>query len=260
MGKVPKGRFVWYELMTTDPDKAMAFYQDIIGWSVMTQDMGGEVGDYSMFVNGETPHTGVMQLPEEAAKAGAPSHWLAYIGVPDVEQAITDATGMGAIKRMGPMSIPDVGEVAVLADPQGATFAVYNPSSDMEDPGEHQTGQIGWHELVTSDHEAAFDFYSKLVGWEKTSSFDMGPAGLYQMYGVPGCELGGMYNVPADMPMPPAWLLYITVADIDAAVDRLKAGGGQVLNGPEDVPGGDRVAQCMDPTGAAFALHSVAAG
>jgi uncharacterized protein len=258
MGKVQRGRFVWYELMTKDPGSAKAFYQDVIGWNAMGMEVAGE--DYTMFANGEVPHAGMMQLPEEADAACAPSHWIGYIGVPDVEQAMADASEMGARTFIGPMSIPDVGKLAVMADPQGAAFAVYNPESDLEDAGPPQSGQVSWHELITTDHEAAFDFYARLAGWEKTSSFDMGEAGLYQMYGVDGLELGGMYNTAPDMSAPPHWLLYIKVDDIEGASERVKAGGGQVLNGPEEVPGGDRVAHCMDPTGAAFALHAVAAG
>jgi uncharacterized protein len=254
MGEVPKGRFVWYELMTTDPEAAKGFYGKVIGWNVMNMEVAGE--DYAMFANGEVPHTGLMQLPEEAAAAGAPSHWLAYIGVPDVEKALASALEMGATKLMGPMSIPDVGDLAVMSDPQGVTFAVFNPSSDMEDPGDPGLGQVSWHELMTTDYEAGFEFYSGLVGWEKTTEFDMGEAGMYQMYGVPGHQLGGMFNLTGRLPLPPSWLLYFSVDDIQGAVERVTSGGGQVLNGPMEVPGGDLVAHCVDPTGGVFALHS----
>jgi uncharacterized protein len=258
MGEVSRGRFVWYELMTKDPETAEAFYKDVIGWSVMSMEVSGD--GYTMFANGEIPHAGMMQLPEEAEAAGAPSHWIGYIGVADVEATIPSALEMGATILMGLKSIPGVGDLAVMRDPQGAPFAVYNPESDLEDAGDPQVGQVSWHELITSDYEAAFDFYSKLVGWEKTNSFDMGEAGLYQMYGSPGRELGGMFNKTPEMHMPPSWLYYISVDDIEAALERVKAGGGQILNGPMEVPGGDMIAQCVDPTGASFAMHSKPAG
>ncbi len=120
-------------------------------------------------------------------------------------------------------------------------------------------GEFSWHELAASNYETAFDFYSDLFGWTKTDSFDMGEMGMYQMYGRNGMSLGGMYNKPADMPAPPHWLLYVRVDDIDKAVEAIKEAGGQILNGPMDVPDGDRIAQCMDPEGAAFAIHAVKA-
>ena len=97
---------------------------------------------------------------------------------------------------------------------------------------------------------------SKLFGWNKTGDFDMGDMGVYQTYGRGEQQLGGMWTKPADLPMPPNWLYYIRVPNVDEAAERVKALGGQVLNGPMDVPGGDRIAQCMDPQGAAFAVHS----
>jgi hypothetical protein len=158
--------------------------------------------------------------------------------------------------------IPTVGKFAVVTDPQGAVFAAFQPgeapAAGAWDP---QPGDVSWHELVTSDWQAAFDFYHDLFGWEKTSAMDMGPAGTYQMYGekADGRPYGGMYNFMPEMPpMPPNWLPYIRVTDLDACVERVRKLGGQVLNGPMEVPGGDRIAQCMDPQGAAFALHEAA--
>jgi predicted enzyme related to lactoylglutathione lyase len=109
---------------------------------------------------------------------------------------------------------------------------------------------------MTTDPEAAFDFYSTLVGWEKTTAMDMGENGIYQMYGVPGCELGGMMILPAEMGAPPSWTVYFMVPDADAAAKRIEAGGGKIMIGPMDVPGGDRIAYASDPTGAIFAVHS----
>ncbi|MCL7937136.1 MAG: VOC family protein, partial [marine benthic group bacterium] len=93
-----------------------------------------------------------------------------------------------------------------------------------------------------------------LFGWKKHEDMDMGEYGIYRIYGGDGPPLGGIMTRPPEMPIG-AWLFYVTVNDIDAAVERVKAGGGQVLNGPMEVPGGDRVAQCQDPQGAMFALH-----
>ena len=120
----PRGRFVWYELATSDPVAAQRFYTQLIGWTTKE----GTAGDqpYTERVNGETHIGGVMQLADEAKKAGAPPHWLAYVAVPSVDETLRQAEGLGAKKRVGPMDIPTVGRFAVIQDPQGAAFALHS--------------------------------------------------------------------------------------------------------------------------------------
>jgi predicted enzyme related to lactoylglutathione lyase len=257
--KVPAGHFVWYELMTTDTDGAKAFYQDVVDWTTQPFDASPE--PYSIWMNGAEPRGGLMELPAEARKMGAPPCWVAYVSTPDTDATVEKAKRLGANVVHGPMSIPTVGRMCMLTDPQGAMFAVYTPEEHT--PGgdwPRNPGDFSWHELLTTDAVAAFAFYSDLFGWEKTSEFDMGPMGIYQLYGLDGDEYGGMFNKSDDMPGPPNWLLYAMVPDIDSAVERVKKNGGQILNGPMEVPGGDMVVQCMDPQGGAFALHAKAAG
>ncbi|MBQ91465.1 MAG: hypothetical protein CL441_08695 [Acidimicrobiaceae bacterium] len=119
-------------------------------------------------------------------------------------------------------------------------------------------GRFVWHELNTSDPDAAKRFYSAIFGWVKGEAMNMGPMGTYQMYGREGqAPEGGMMTTPPGHPGPPAsWLHYVRVPDVAAALEQVKALGGQVLNGPQEVPGGDQVAQCLDPQGAAFAIHA----
>jgi predicted enzyme related to lactoylglutathione lyase len=253
----PRGRFVWYDLMTSDTDAATSFYTKLVGWGT-AQWEGGEQ-PYQMWTNQDAPLGGVMDLPDQAKEAGAPPHWIAYVAVPDTEASVAQASDLGGKVLVPATQIPSVGQFAVLQDPQGAVFAVYTPAADSPGhAGPANVGEFSWHELATTDHSAAFDFYSNLFGWEKTEAMDMGDAGTYQMYGEDGSgmSLGGIFNKPAEMPGPPAWLFYVKVNDVNQATDQVKEMGGQVLNGPMEVPGGDLVAQCMDPQGAAFALHS----
>ena len=252
-----RGKFVWYELMTTDPDAATDFYQGVIGWGAQAWE-GGET-PYTMWTVGERPVGGMMQLPEEAQAQGAPPHWLAYVGTPDVDATVARASELGGSVIVPPTDLPDVGRFAVVADPLGAVFAVFTPGGEHPMPsGAPQSGEFSWHELATTDYEAAFDFYHDLFGWDKAEAMDMGEAGIYQMYGLPGSEhpLGGMFNKPPEMPGPPAWLCYTTVDDVTPTSERVKELGGQVLNGPMEVPGGDMIAMCLDPQGAMFAVHS----
>jgi predicted enzyme related to lactoylglutathione lyase len=209
-----------------------------------------------MWMRGAMPIGGLMELPENARRQGAPPHWMAYIGAPDVDRTFEEALGLGARAHLEPADIPNVGRFAVLSDPQGATFALYAPGTPpSEVAGPPQVGDFSWHELATTDHAAAIGFYQALFRWEKTGEGDMGPMGLYQMFGRKGSTLGGMFNKPAEMPFPPHWLLYACVDDIRRAADAITAAGGKVVNGPMEVPGEDWIVQGFDPQGAYFALH-----
>ena len=249
------GNYIWHELLTTDPEAAKAFYTKVVGWGTTLWENGDN--SYLMWTVGEQPVGGVMKLPDEALAEGARPHWLPYVQVGDVDATVERATGLGARTYVSPSDIPTVGRFAVLADPQGATFAVFRPAEDMpaqDGPPKH--GQFTWHELGTTDYAAAIGFYSELFGWVKGETMDMGEGAIYQMYGRGAAPLGGMFNKPPEMPGPPMWMVYAHVPDVDTLADTIKAEGGQILVGPMDVPGGDRIIQLMDPQGAAIAIHS----
>jgi len=256
MSDIPLGRFCWYELMTTDPDAAPGFYGPITGWGTAPFDGAGEE-PYTMWMNGETPIGGLMRLPQEAIDDGAPPHWLVHISTPDLGATAEKAERLGAEVLMR-MSIPEVGDFAIVRDPQGAVFSAYQPAGDAPGhDGPPAVGEFSWNELATESREGAWAFYSELFGLQETDRMDMGDMGIYQMWGRGAHPLGGMMDRPPQMPVS-AWLFYVRVPDAAAAAEKVKELGGQVLNGPMEVPGGDMVAQCMDPAGAAFAVHSLA--
>jgi hypothetical protein len=247
-----RGLFVWYDLMTTDPQAAKQFYAAVAGWDTHTMDM--PEGPYEMWTRGsaETALGGVNPLPEGAP---APPHWLAYVAVPDVDATAARAAELGGQVLHAPSDIPQVGRFAVLQDPQGGVIAVYRSATgEPAEICEPEVGQFSWHELATTDLDGAFAFYADLFAWERQEAMDMGPAGTYQIYGQGDVPYGGMFVKPPEMPAV-AWLYYVRVADMEAAVEKVKAGGGQVINGPMEVPGGDSIAQCLDPQGAMFAVH-----
>jgi predicted enzyme related to lactoylglutathione lyase len=251
------GKFVWYDLMTTDPAGARGFYTQLVGWGTQQWDGGDQ--PYTLWTNGETPLGGVMELPEEARAAGAPPHWLSYVAVDDIKATASRVEELGGSVLHGPVDIRNAGAFAVLADPQGAVFAIYQSDRDYSaETGSAGIGGFSWHELATSDSKGAFSFYSELFGWKPGEAMDMGEAGIYQLYGGGGDPLGGMFNKPNEMPGPPMWLYYVKVGDVNEAVKKVADLGGQVINGPMEVPGGDLIAQCLDPQGALFALHSSA--
>ena len=251
------GRFIWHELMTNDPDAAKRFYGEVVGWSA--EDFGGGPMEYTVFMSGDTPCAGLMKIPDHAAAMGAPPSWLAYVEVDDVDATIGRVAELGG-SMLGPaMNVPDVGYFAVLRDPQGAAFGIMTSARPPEPETDARPLEFSWHELTTTDLTGAIAFYQAIFGWEKKGEFDMGPAGVYHMFGRDRFTYGGMFTKSPDMPMPPNWLLYASVPDTaDAATERAKAAGANVFLGPMDVPGGDRVAAMADPQGAAFAVHSKA--
>jgi predicted enzyme related to lactoylglutathione lyase len=250
----PTGRIVWHELLTTDPDAAIPFYRGIVGWDVMPFP---DNPSYRIWATGTRQDGGLMQLPDDLQRMGIPPHWLFYVGVPDADATIAKATALGGQLRMPAQEIPNVGRFAVLADPQGVVFCILQPflEADGED-APPKPGEFSWHELLTTDWQAGFTFYRDLFGWQRMDSMDMGPMGTYLIWGRHGMQMGGMFNKPPEMPAPPHWMCYIMVPNADAAAAKTPGLGGKVLNGPMEVPGGDRIAQLMDPQGAAIAVHS----
>ena len=248
---VTPGAFDWVELMTTDKSAAETFYKSVIGWD--TRPAPGPI-DYALFTVADMPVAGTMKMPAEAP-AGLPPFWHGYITVEDLDDTLARATSLGGHPIKPPMEVPGVGRFVAIADPQGAVVSLmqWAVASEGAAVPAMTPGHIGWKELATSDWEAAFAFYNTLFGWEKGFAMDMGAMGTYQVFSLNGQDLGGMMNRPAEMPVS-AWGYYISVADIDAAAEKTKGGGGSLLSEPQEVPGGIYVARCRDPQGAFFAI------
>lgn len=247
------GRFVWYELMIPDTDAAVAFYGDVVGWGAQKLDMPEM--PYTLFTTGADPVAGLMTLPQELRDQGVPPHWIGYVHVDDVDATVAKAKALGGALHIEPRDIPGVGRFAVIGDPQGAVLSLFKWEDESAHPLPDQMakGNVGWHELMAVDWEAALPFYAELFGWKKDQAVDMGPMGTYQLFGLGANALGGMFTKPEAVPTP-FWLYYFVVGDIDAASGRVTVGGGQVINGPMPVPGGAFILQALDPQGAMFAL------
>jgi len=259
MAQSKKGAFVWYDHVTSDVDAAKAYYTETIGWGTKAWD--GPM-PYTMFTVGETPVAGLMQMPDEMPE-GVPPHWLGYVEVGDLGDAVAKVKALGGQVRHEPTDIPGIGAFAVIADPQGAALALF--SSADEGSGDelerNATGNFSWAELNTTDYESAFEFYSKLFGWKVTSDMDMGPEmGTYRMYqrddGPEGQSMGGMCNAATKIGVPPHWLFYVNVDDIEGAAERVKKNGGKIHFGPMQIPGDDMIAICDDPQGGGFAIYA----
>jgi uncharacterized protein len=246
------GRFVWYELITTDITAAKDFYREVVGWSA--HDASSPNLAYTFFSSGSASVGGLMELPADARKMGATPRWMGYVAV-----ASADATA-DRIKRLGgavyvPPTDSNIGRVSVVADPQTATFGLVEglklSHSQAAKPGE--IAQVGWHELLAADWEKVFSFYGDTFGWRKAVTAS-GSTQTYQLISAGGRTFGGMSNKRPIEPVP-YWLNYFSVDDLDAAADRVKRAGGQIMEGPLEVPGGNWIARCRDSQGAAFALE-----
>jgi predicted enzyme related to lactoylglutathione lyase len=205
------------------------------------------------------PVAGIMEIPSDMP-AEFPSHWVQYIGTRDVDGTAEAAVRAGGSVMKAPSDMQGAGRYAIIKDPQGAAFAIIDPENARpEAAGPPPLGTFSWHELATTDHEAAFAFYSSLFGWDAMQRMDMGPTGIYLIFGQNGVQRGGMYIKPADMQAPPNWLPYASVPNADKGFALATASGASVLVPPMDVPGGSRIACLLDPAGAAFAIHSMPA-
>ena len=249
------GSFVWCELMTTDTAAADSFYKKVVGWTSVPF---APDGSYTVFNNPSGAGVaGLMKLPDAAKQMGAPPNWMMYVGTPNVDETAMRIVQLGGRVHKQPEDIPNTGRFAVVQDPFGASFGIFQPAPNRpgrpEKPG---IGDFSWFELYTPNIEGAWKFYQTLFGWEKTSAMDMGEMGVYQMFGRGGgVPRGGIMKPPPGAAV--AWMPCALVKDAKAAAATASANGGKIINGPMEVPGGDWIAQGKDPQGAMFSLHSL---
>jgi predicted enzyme related to lactoylglutathione lyase len=245
-------RFAWYELITTDMATAKSFYANVVGWGPRDESTPGLA--YTMFTAGRVAVSGLMDLPEEGRKMGATSRWMGYIGVEDVDAMAARVKRLGGAVYVPPTD-SNIGRISVVSDPQKTTLGlVEGLKPGQPQPTEQdELGRVGWHELLAADRDKAFAFYGELFGWQKEAA-ETGPAETYQLFSAGGQTIGGMRTKNAMEPMP-FWLYYFNIDDVDAAMERVKTGGGQILEGPHKLLDGSWIVRCTDPQGAAFALQ-----
>lgn len=256
------GDFIWYELMTTDHAASRAFYGSVVGWTIADNpdpDAGGV--DYRMIRRTDGGMAGgVLTLSAAMCEGGARPCWIGYIHVPDVDATARAAEQAGGAVLMPPSIMEQVGRMAMVADPQGAPFYIFDPLPPPDDPDAtsdafsvDQPQHIRWNELNAADLDPALAFYCGLFGWQVDGEMDMGPLGPYRFLRNGEVMIGaGMRMVP-EQPQP-AWIFYIGVDDIDRAFAAAVTGGATVLAEPMEIPGGEFSTTCIDPQGAVFGL------
>ena len=253
------GDFIWYELLTPDQDAARSFYEKVVGWTI--DKAADNEMDYRMINSASGPIAGSMTLTADMQSGGMQPCWLGYITVDNVDEVAEATTAAGGKIHMEPHDLDGVGRIAFLADPSGALFYVMKPVPPADNPDassnsfaatEPMAGHCAWNELASSDPAAALNFYHDLFGWEKDGEMDMGPMGKYEFLRH-DYMIGAVMPRSQELPVS-AWTYYFRVPDIDAAADTIKKEGGQIVQPPTEIPGGDYSLTAIDPQGARFAL------
>jgi uncharacterized protein len=249
------GTFCWPELATTDQKGAVAFYRSLFGWEVNEQPIG-PTETYSIFQMRGKDIGAAYTMRAEERQHGAPPHWNAYVTVASADDAAKRAKELGATVLAPPFDVTDSGRMAILQDPTGAVFQVWQPNKHIGAKILREPGSLTWTELSTRDTEAAKKFYTSLFGWkEKTST---GGGMTYTEFSAGDEPFAGMMEMNAQMVamhIPPHWLSYFQVADVDATASKARELGGSVAVPPMDIPGTGRFSVIQDPAGATFALY-----
>ncbi|MCF6521525.1 VOC family protein [Streptomyces sp. JJ36] len=241
----------WVELGTTDLSGAGAFYGALFGWTA-EQDPSPEAGGYTMLLLGRDPVAAMTPLYQE----GQPVAWTMSVSVADCDAVAERVLHHGGTVMVGPMDIFDLGRFAVVTDPQGAVFQLWQPRTFQGAARMNETGTLCWVELAARDPEAARDFYTAALSWGAHGGTG---AGDYLQWAIDGRDFGGMLAMdperfPADAPQ--HWTVYFAVDDVDATLVRARELGGRQGFAATDLPGTGRVAGLVDPQGAAFAVFT----
>ena len=252
------GRPIWYELMTADPGGVAPFYRAVLGWEIPSR--GHAMPNGSEYREIQRPDGGfaggVLTLTRGMADSGVRPSWQTYFHVADVDAAVAQALGMGAQVHMPATTMEGIGRMAMIADPQGASLYLMDPTppadrpdaqSDVFEP--NTPGHAWWNELQTPDEPASTAFYTALFGWSADNSMPMGDKGVYRFVEQDGRAIGAINPWMSDW-MGVAWLPYFGVADIDVARDAARETGGTIKDDIHEVPGGDFIFTATDPSGA----------
>lgn len=239
----------WVELGTSDPEAAKAFYGELFGWRART-DPNPEAGGYTNMLLDDVPVAGLSAL----YAPGQPTAWTVSFATADADAMAEAVKAAGGTVLMEPMEVLDIGRFAVVKDPPGAAFSLWQARAFQGAGVFNEPGSLGWVELATRDTAAAEAFYTRVFGWSVT------PGETYTQWGLEGRDFGGMLDMgeqyPADVP--PYWMPYFAVADVDLSAERAAGLGATVMLPPIEMTGGPRLSVVRDAQGAVFGIHLAA--
>ena len=246
------GTFSWIELGTSDTSGAKKFYQSLFGWTAMDVPMGPNFTYTILQLEGQDVGALYQLMPDQVSQ-GVPPNWLSYVEVQSADDAVRNIKELGGKLIVEPMDVPQAGRFAVIEDPQGAKFGIWQSGQSTGLKMRDEVGSLVWNELGTTDEKGGEKFYTTLFGWQ-TEPMPGGPM-KYTIFKHDSKGFAGMYQLTPEMKgIPPHWVPYFAVANAEDAINRTKEGGGKVMNGPMDIPDVGRIAIAQDPQGAMFAI------
>lgn len=242
---IPTGRFVWFEYVSRDAAKAQGLFGELFGWSTRSVPM--PEGAYTMIAapDGRTIG-GYGATPEGTATA----RWLPYLQVASAADTTAKVVKLGGSVFKEPFKVGDIATMSVVADPQGAGIALWQPNK-VEDPGQPAAGHFCWNELAAKDAAAAVAFYSQIGGFQD-KPMDMGPMGTYHVLESDGQGRAGI--MAGQPPQPHTWLPYVQVASADQTADKAKKLGATIVVPPTNIPNVGRFSIFVDQQGAATGI------
>ncbi len=247
------GSICWIELGTNDPDGAKKFYKGLFGWEAEDMPAGPDM-IYTMLRIRGLDVGAMYKLGAEETAHGIPPHWNSYVAVASADEAAAKAKTLGGNILADAFDVMDVGRMAIVQDPLGATFQVWQAKAHFGVKLVGEAGTFCWDELWTTDRKKAAEFYTGLFGWT-TKDGDAGAAGVYTEWNNAGQAIGGMMEISPDMgPVPPNWLPYFMVEDCNATAETAGALGGKLFVPPTDIPNVGRFSVIADPQGSMFAI------
>jgi predicted enzyme related to lactoylglutathione lyase len=245
------GSFNWLELGTSDQNGAKQFYGSLFSWKFEDFPMGPD-SVYTMFKLEGKDVGGCFSVTHIAP--GVPPHWGVFVAVEDADKTAAQAAELGGTVLRPPMDVYTFGRMAIMQDPTGANFSVWQPKTHIGTGIAGVDGTLCWADLDTTDRDRAKTFYEKLFGWHLSTGQGKD---LSDYLHIQNGEdyIGGM--PPADQhnqQTPPHWLLYFQVSDCDASTAKAKEVGASVYVSPMNIEGAGRLSVLSDPQGAVFAL------
>jgi predicted enzyme related to lactoylglutathione lyase len=252
------GTFSWVELATSDAKAGVAFYRALFGWDVVEHDMGPG-GVYTIFTMRDRDVAAGSAMQDDERRMGIPPHWNLYVTVENADAAAAKAASLGATVLVPPFDVMNHGRMAVVQDPAGAVFQLWEPKAHIGVKIRNEPGSLCWSELTTKDPKAAEAFYTKMFGW--TAKHSAPSAAMdYTEFSVNGQPGVGMMAMPEGMPpdVPSYWMPYFMAANLDASTAKAKDLGANVMVGPNAIPDGGRFVILQDPQRAMFAMYQPA--
>jgi predicted enzyme related to lactoylglutathione lyase len=246
------GTFCWPELATTDTAAARTFYGGLFGWDFF--DDPGPAGNYIHARLGGREVGALRALGAPGEPPDMPAFWNNYVSVGSTDDTLKSVAAAGGRVMMGPYDAGENGRLAVLQDPVGAVFAVWQAKKHLGAAVTGEPGSLGWMQLNATDPVKAEAFYTKVFGWGVRRDAMPQGGGDYHTYSVDGVPFAGSMALPPGLDAPSHWLTYFAVADVDAAHAKAASLKATTYVPPTDIPGIARFAVLADPQGATFAI------